>query len=291
MNIKPIATIAISIAVGLAAVFAAAQWVSRQASVATVKVVVAKSNMDAGTRLEPGMLQVVDWPSPSAVKGTFSDPKALHARVIIANLLQGEPILEPKLAATGSTGGLSSVIAEGKRAITVKVNEVVGVAGFAIPGNRVDVIVNAQDEQNRPVSKIVLEQILVLAVAQDVKGDEAKPKVVNAVTLEVTPQQAEILDLARSVGTLSLVLRNQVDRASVVTSGAGRSDLLNVRSLRPAPHTYGADTAVLEVKVREARPASATPENTSLRRKPGIEVIRGVTRTTIDPPPNPNGRG
>ena len=117
--------------------------------------------------------------------------------------------------------------------MTVRVNDVIGVAGFALPGNYVDIMVNTSEEgagsaqnKDKSVSKIVLEHILVLAVAQEAGRDETKPKVVSAVTLEVTPEQAELLDLARSVGTLSLVLRNQVDPQAVATLGATKDKLL-----------------------------------------------------------------
>jgi pilus assembly protein CpaB len=108
----------------------------------------------------------------------------------------------------------------------VRVNDVVGVAGFALPGNFVDILVNMQASASgseHAISRIVLERILVLAVAQEVGRDETRPKVVNAVTLEVTPAQAESIDLARSVGSLSLVLRNQVDPLPGVTTGATRT--------------------------------------------------------------------
>jgi pilus assembly protein CpaB len=232
------------------------------------------------------MLQAVNWPSASAVKGAFADAKALDTRVVNTGILQGEPILEAKLAAIGSKGGLSSVITEGKRAITVKVNEVVGVAGFALPGNRVDIMVNTQDEQNKPLSKIVLEQILVLAVAQEVKSDETKPKVVSAVTLEVTPEQAETLDLARSVGTLSLVLRNQIDRASVVTAGVGKSNLLDTRTIRRPSQADNANPPAMKAPSRVAPKAAAksTPHDEGTR----IEIIRGVTRSNVDLHAKPN---
>jgi pilus assembly protein CpaB len=119
---------------------------------------------------------------------------------------------------------------------------VIGVAGFALPGNYVDIIVSTQKEvapnssaREQNISKIVLERILVLAVAQEVNRDETKPKVVNAVTLEVTPEQAEKLDLARSVGTLSLALRNQVDPQSAFTSGATKVTLLPETAPPAAP--------------------------------------------------------
>ena len=154
--------------------------------------------------------------------------------------MRGEPVSDVKLAPAGTLGGLSALITEGKRAITVRVNDVIGVAGFALPGNYVDIIVSTQKDANselngreQSISKIVLERILVLAVAQEVSRDETKPRVVNAVTLEVTPSQAENLDLARSVGTLSLALRNQVDPLDAKTDGATKRTLLSETVVAP----------------------------------------------------------
>jgi pilus assembly protein CpaB len=179
------------------------------------------------------MFKLAEWPADSVPKGAFTDPKQLDGRVFKTNVLMGEPVVETRLAPVGTLGGLSALITEGKRALTVRVNDVIGVAGFALPGNYVDVIVSTQKDagpnsnaREQAISKIVLERILVLAVAQEVNRDETKPKVVNAVTLEVTPEQAEKLDLARSVGTLSLALRNQVDPQSARTDGATKVTLL-----------------------------------------------------------------
>jgi Flp pilus assembly protein CpaB len=177
-------------------------------------------------------MEMVDWPSRSVPPGAFQQLNGLDGRVLKTNMLRGEPVLQAKLAPVGTQGGLSAVIGDGKRAITVRVNDVIGVAGFALPGNYVDIIVNTQRESNdtaardNSISKIVLERILVLAVAQEVGRDETKPRVVNAVTLEVTPQQAEKIDLARSVGTLSLVLRNQIDPLVADTAGVTKTSLL-----------------------------------------------------------------
>jgi pilus assembly protein CpaB len=185
-------------------------------------------------------------------------------------LQRGEPILEKKLAPVGTKGGLSSVISEGKRAVTVRVNEVVGVAGFALPGNLVDVMVNAKDTHDKPISKIVLEQILVLAVAQEANRDETKPKVVSAVTLELTPVQAERLDLARSVGNLSLVLRNQLDKSQVQTAGVRTTDLL------------GLERAVPPAAAPRAPHRSPAPHSEPVAAKPKLELIKGVTRSTVE---------
>ena len=226
-NTRALLMIFVSLLLGLVAVVVAGKWVSDQTRIDASTVLVAARDIDVGTRLSKDMIRATDWPSASKPNGVFQDPALLEGRVLKAHLVAGEPILEPKLAPIGTSGGLSGVIAEGKRAITVRVNDVIGVAGFALPGNQVDILVNAQDENRKPFSRIVLEQILVLAVAQDVGRDDTKPKVVTAVTLEVTPQEAETLDLARSIGTLSLALRNQVDGDHVDTPGRRIRDLLN----------------------------------------------------------------
>lgn len=225
-NTRAILMIVVSSFLGLVAMFIAGRWIADQAQTDSLAIYVAARDIDAGTRLTFDMLKRTDWPSGSMPIGYFHDIEKLEGRVLKTYLVTGEPILESKLAPIGTSGGLSGVIAEGKRAITVRVNDVIGVAGFALPGNLVDVLVSAKDENNKPFSKLVLEQILVLAVAQDVGRDDTKPKVVTAVTLEVSPEQAEVLDLARSIGTLSLVLRNQIDDQHVDTKGRRIHDLL-----------------------------------------------------------------
>ena len=159
-------------------------------------------------------------------------------------------------------------------------NEVVGVAGFALPGTFVDIMVNTQEEgakrdSDHSVSKIVLERILVLAVAQEADRDDTKPKVVNAVTLEVTPEQAEMLDLARSVGTLSLVLRNQGDPDAASTAGATKAKLPGRRQGRRRRRAAQAGAAL--ARGREGGRAQAGACRT-WRRRPAqcVEVITGM---------------
>jgi pilus assembly protein CpaB len=213
--------------------------------------------------------------------GAFVDVAALDGRVVKTSIARGEPLIEAKLAPAGTKGGLSAVVAEGKRAMTVRVNDVVGVAGFALPGNYVDIMVNTQNERARggdkdnAISKIVLERILVLAVAQEADRDSTKPKVVNAVTLEVTPAQAEGLDLARSVGTLSLVLRNQSDPKPGGTDGATKTSLLKEEH-EPAKVVAPAPAAAKPVVVVRAAPrvVAVAPKASNC-----IEVIRSTART------------
>lgn len=293
-NARPVLVILISILVGVAAVVLAAQWVARQGRVATTKVVVAARDLDPGTRLTQDMLRSVEWPAGAPLEKPMVDQEKVLGRVLNAPLVRGEPILEARLAPPGEKGGLSAMLAEGKRAMTVKVSEIVGVAGFALPGNYVDLMVNTPDEKNQPTSKILLERILVLAVAQDASTSDTKPRVVNAVTLEVTPQQAEQIDLARNVGSISLVLRGQVDKGSVATQGARKDSLLGneaqgksaVAAATPAGLAVAAKPKPV---VRKAAPkpapppvlvlAAPAPALAAAPEREKLEVIRGMKKS------------
>ncbi|GGY93158.1 Flp pilus assembly protein CpaB [Pseudoduganella plicata] len=237
-NRRAFMMMAAAIVLGLGAVAMASRLLLRQAPTSANRIVVAATDVSLGQRLSADMLKASDWPADSVPPGALRDPLVLNGRVLKASVLRGEPLTEAKLAPVGTLGGLSALIAEGKRAITVRVNDVIGVAGFALPGNFVDILVSTQasggtQQDDQAISKIVLERILVLAVAQEVSRDDTKPRVVNAVTLEVAPEQAEKLDLARSVGTLSLVLRNQVDPQPGTTTGATKTSLLGLATATP----------------------------------------------------------
>lgn len=272
-NKRAVIMMALAVLLGLLAVALAASWLLNAPGASAGRIVVAKADVDIGQRLTPEMFKLADWPADSVPKGAFTDPAPLGGRVLRSSLLAGEPISEAKLAPAGTLGGLSALITEGKRAITVRVNDVIGVAGFTLPGNYVDIIVstetmpdpNATRVREQSISKIVLERILVLAVAQEVNRDETKPKVVNAVTLEVTPSEAEKLDLARSVGTLSLALRNQVDPAAAATLGATKENLLPAVAAAPPPVVR----APPKPRVQQAR-APAPPKRDC------ISVINGL---------------
>lgn len=253
----------LSLLLGILAVIFASRWMNSQVASATTTVVVAASSINPGERVGPANLKTVSWPISAAVAGAVSRVDALDGRVAITSIQPGEPILENRLAPQGSRAGLNALITPGHRAMTVKVNEVVGVAGFALPGNYVDILVTVEDGNRQRVSKIVLEKILVLAVAQEhAVKDETKPKVVSAVTLEVSPSQAEQLDLARSIGNLSMVLRNQSDLSPANSKGALVADILG--------------------GVNGSNHSSASPQ-TRNNALPRIEVIRGIKRSSAEP--------
>lgn len=275
---RPLIVLSLSAMAGLLAVVFTVRWLQAQAEGATT-VVVAARDVPLGTPLDESMLTTVAWPGQAIPHGATENSGALIGRVTRTALSRHEPVLQAKLAAAGTRGGLSAAIEPGKRALTVKVNEVVGVAGFALPGSLVDVMVHTSTDDTRrsgsaAVSKIVLERILVLAVAQEAGRDATAPKVANAVTLEVTPEQAERLDLARSVGSLSLVLRNPVDHEPAHTAGAGKSKLLGL------PHV----TEAVPAPAEQTRP-SPLPRPALMAISPAaprIEVIRGLSRSSTE---------
>jgi pilus assembly protein CpaB len=283
-NPRAIAMLILSVVVGLVATIVASGWVAQQGRAASNKVVVAAVDIELGSRLNTQLLKTIDWPSGSSPAGAIGDPQALQDRVVKTSILRGEPVLEAKLAPVGSSGGLSAVIPEGKRAITVRVNDVIGVAGFALPGNYVDIVVNTQidgeGKGDKQISKIVLEHILVLAVAQEANRDETKPQVVNAVTLEVTPEQAEKLDLARSVGTLSLVLRNQVDKHGGDTVGVMKRQLLAGEFPNPADPVQPPKPKAGAHRRKAVKPLQGTQPASSP--KITVEVIKGVQKATVE---------
>ena len=162
----------IALIAGLVAVFLANRWMQSQGG-EKGRIAVANADIMLGGRLSPEMIRMTEWPTGSVPAGSFTDANQLEGRVVLVSMQRGEPLTETRLAPVGTKGGLSAVVPEGKRAITVRVNDVVGVAGFALPGTFVDVMVNTQNEgtqrndRDNSISKIVLERILVLAVAQE----------------------------------------------------------------------------------------------------------------------------
>ena len=277
---KPSLLIGISLILGAIAAFFVAH-LSRSPVLANgPKVVIAASTIQAGTEIADNQLSVLNWPSPSTPQGVFAEAKPLSHRFARQTIQAGELVLESKLAPIDSKGGLASMISAGKRAISVRVNDVVGVAGFALPGNYVDVLVSAKDSENRPFSKIVLNRVKVLAVAQDTTADPTKPKVVTAVTLELTPAESEQLDLARSIGALSLVLRNEIDAGLSSSNGARLVDLTHqglVIESNPMPAVVDATSAKkpdsTQPKAKNLKKFSAPPKQET------VQEIRGIKET------------
>src|SRR5215472_15438575 len=207
------------------------------------KVVVARVEIPVGSRIIAEQLTTADFPRSVAPEGAFHaiDDK-LIGRVVVSRISAREPVTESRLAPVGSAGGLSSVIPDGYRAMTVKVDDVVGVSGFILPGALVDIVVVIKPPKNTGqedmISKIVLQNIKVLASGQNIdkpKNDRDVERTPKAVTLQVTPEQAEKLALASSEGRLQLVMRNSIDQTDADTRGANKTSLLSGEKAAPIP--------------------------------------------------------
>lgn len=206
-----IALVVASIA-GLLAIVIAVIWLKTSNPINKTQVVAATRPIAAGVALTVDDLRMIDLTREAVPLGASPKIELLSGRISKINIAPGEIILDRMLNAPGVAGGLAFAITPGMRAISLGVNEISDVAGFISPGNFVDVLLISKDESGRPSSKILLDRVLVLAIAQDrMIQDETKAKVVSAVTLEVSPTQAAILDEGRSLGNISLILRNQSD--------------------------------------------------------------------------------
>jgi len=252
--------------------------VAEQARLQTVGIVVAQVEIPIGSTINPNQVAVSPWPKESYPKDAISDPKVVAGRVALRDFTRGEPVVESKLVPLNkSTGLLSLKIPSGMRGFSVKVNEVVGVGGFIVPDSRVDVIVTTSSSQSsqEKISKIVLEDVRVLAVGQVIEQKENKPVTVNTVTLALIPEDAEKLALAGNDGLIQLVMRNFTDNAVVMTGGANKGRLLS--SFRNAPLVSEASPAKGTKPRRVSRKAPASAPQ--VKRSYSVEVIKGNKRT------------
>lgn len=254
--------------------------VAERARLQTVGIVVALLEIPIGSTINPNQVAISAWPKDNYPKDVVTDPKIAVGRVALRDFLRGEPVVESKLVPLGKpTGLLSLKVPAGMRAFSIKVNEVVGVGGFIVPDSRVDVIVTTSLSQNSPekISKIVLEDIRVLAAGQVIEQKENKPVTVNTVTLSLAPEDSEKLALAGNDGIIQLVMRNFADNVLVMTGGSNKGRLLS--SYRNAPLVPEAAPAKAGKTRRVSRKAPPTASPAPSRKSYTIEVIKGNKRT------------
>lgn len=200
-----------------AAAWLANRWIATHSTPAaertTTHVLIAAMNLPLGTKIEGRHVATMDVIPGQEPAGTFKDLKEVEGKITIATLSAGQMLMEPAFAKDGAGSTLAAVVEKDKRAVTVRVDDVVGVAGFLLPGNRVDVVATSKDEANGPVrAETLLSNIKVLAVDQTAAANSNEPVVVRAVTLEVTPQEAETLLKGKAQGSIQLALRNPLDQ-------------------------------------------------------------------------------
>jgi pilus assembly protein CpaB len=200
------------------------------AAMPMTKVVVAATDLDIGAELTADSVRVIDWPTNAVPQNAITDPNEVIGRGLILPIIQNEPFLPMKLAGKDAGAGLPPAIPPGMRAVSVRVNEVIGVAGYVLPGTRVDIVatVNPTQQHADMTSKVILTDVQVLAAGTKIERDveKDKPIAVNVVTLLVNPEEAERLTLAANEGQIQLALRNPLDRAIPVTRGVRTAGLL-----------------------------------------------------------------
>ncbi len=240
----------------------------RTVTVKTRHVVVANANLSLGRQLKREDLTTLDWPEASVPEGSFEDPAQLVDRGLIQNVVRNEALLPSKMASKEAGAGLPPLIPQGKRAVSVRVNEVIGVAGYVLPGTHVDILTTANPTSRAEdiTTKVVLTNVEVLTAGTRLEQDSAdtKPVQVSVVTLLVTPDEAERLTLASTEGKIQLALRNPMDTGTPYTTGIRPGMLLGMtgpRTIVRKPATPGA-------------PAVIVPA-------PTIEIIRGDKRSQV----------
>jgi pilus assembly protein CpaB len=254
--------LALVIALAISGIFT--YWLSqrfakpRAASPVKHQYVAAAANLDAGDTLRPTNVSLIDWPETSPLTGAFAKPEEVAGRVVLFPLAAGQPILERQLSAAGSGSGLTAKIPEGMRAISLRSDEVVGVAGFLLPGTYVDVLVTYHTPTSPdPVTATILQDVEVLAAGQKIQPDpEGKATATDVVTLLVTPDEAARVTLASSQGVVHFILRNGTDKDKTM------GPVIQLSQLSGAPATPRA-TAVVAARAPKPAPSAYVVETVS----------------------------
>lgn len=278
MRASTIIMIAFAVVFGLLAVFVAQSWLNNQAAqrmrsleaqkkpTATQTIVVAAKPLRFGAELAKNTLREVAWPEEALPAGAFATiDQVLNGgrRVVLTAIEQNEPILGSKVTGPGQRATLSAVIRDGLRAVTVRVNDVEGVGGFVLPGDRVDIMLTRQVDKANATTDVVLQNTRVLAIDQLADERTDKPAVVKAVTLEVDTTGAQKVSLAASIGTLSLMLRKAGEADNGYTRRISISDLSATTTPIPQDRkpTNGAITTVQVVRGQTRQEYSVPTED------------------------------
>jgi pilus assembly protein CpaB len=248
--------IVLSLIMGAGAAYTANEWVASQIVGETdldgTQVVAAAMEIPYGTKVGPRHVKMVEIPEAAAPAGYFTSVDDVMGTVATIAIARGEILLANRFAAHDQGSTLAALVSENMRALTVRVNDVIGVAGFLLPGNRVDILASRQDANRRAVTETILRDIKVLAVDQTASTEKNEPVIVRAVTLEMSPKQTEVLVKARTEGSIQLTLRNPLEKPVIA---------------EPEPKP----TPVVKKPV-VARKAPSRPVNTSTT----VTVIRGT---------------
>ena len=246
-------------------------------AVASEKIVVAAAEIPMGNTIDIKQLKTADWPKANMPQGAFPSTDQVAGRIAIQSFAPGDPITESKLVPKeGPVGVLSYKIPEGHRAMTVGVDQVAGVAGFINPGNMVDVVLTAAPPGAKlTISKIVLQNVPVLAIGQIVEQKEGKPVVVPTVTMDVSPEDAERLAIASTQGRLQLVLRRFGDKETAKTVGATITKVFSGASVEAKAEGKPVRVA-RKAKVEAKKEGAEKPTEVVVT----VDILRGGNKTT-----------
>jgi pilus assembly protein CpaB len=246
MNKRLLSVLIFALAVSAVASFILYRMISAQmtasAKVVGNSVLVASHNLELGALIKDGDLKMAEW-GGTVPQGALLKPEDAIGRGVMQPILENEPIVESRIAARGAGAGLASTIPPGMRAVAVRVNDIVGVAGFVVPGTHVDILIagnppGANTAQTGTLTKTLLQNVEVLSAGQNIQKDaEGKPVSVGVVNMLVTPEQAEILSLASNETRIQLIMRNPMDKDVTKTPGTAIANLFN--GTKPPPSTDG----------------------------------------------------
>lgn len=232
MNRRFLLMLTLALMLALLAAWVANQWIKgREVSAQAVPVVVAAVEVPFGVKLEEAHVRLISWPEKTAPAGSFPSKDKVIGRITMNKFYPDEIITEKRISEHLGGSTLSAMISKESRALSVRVDDVVGVAGFILPGNKIDVLATKMDRMaNKATTRTLLQNIKVLAVDQEASQEKEKPAIVRAVTLELTPEQAEVIVQAMQEGKIQLTLRNPLDD-SVEAAPAP----VKVAEVRPKP--------------------------------------------------------
>jgi pilus assembly protein CpaB len=288
----------LAVVLAIAAVFLARNWIQEQARPIivqqpaqpenTIKVVVAKERMTFGNPVRKEQLRLVKWPGDAVPEGAFTTIEEVlgdkEERVVLRAIEVNEPVLKNKISGFGGKASLAAILSPEMRAVTIRVNDVAGVAGFVLPGDRVDILLTRDrtggggKTANNLITDVLLQNVKVLGIDQDANQEKDKPSVAKAVTLEVSPEQAQKLALASQLGSLALMLRNLADAEAETVKTVSTRDLSVGEVNEPA---QVAETP--KKKVKKTVKITRKPKEDPLS---AVRIVRGTNATNYEVQPD-----
>ncbi|MEO3429563.1 Flp pilus assembly protein CpaB [Pelagibius sp. CAU 1746] len=299
MRGRAIVVLGLAFVLAAAAVFLARNWIQEQARpiivqqatqpANTIQIVVAKERMTFGNPVRKEQLRLVKWPGDAVPEGAFTSIDEVigekEDRVVLRAIEINEPVLKNKISGFGGKASLAAILSPEMRAVTIRVNDVAGVAGFVLPGDRVDILLtrdrtggNGGKSANNLITDVLLQNVKVLGIDQDSNQDKEKPSVAKAVTLEVSPEQAQKLALASQLGSLALMLRNLADAEAETVRTVSTNDL-SVGEVNEPAQVATAPKKKVTKAVKITRKQKEDPLS-------AVRIVRGTDATNYEVQPD-----